>query len=824
MPSMRGSTNAYQKSDFPCESFSFTESLDGMSGDNCQNPKSPYGLFGGLTVDDIALDLIDFTKEVKLNQTTTPIIYYGRGFGSYVINRALFFNLTIADSIILDSAWSPFTNALDWDVQRDRIAKNILSNIFPENNKEYSSATTTSALSSYKKISADIQNQRAICGQRPSEGFDSAWGQVTAASIFDDSLRHRFMQLLTEFEKCEYSGYGSALSYVDARIGDSKYSFVTFRRFTKTTESTALINNVILSELIDPSTLANARRYQLDFSFRVSGYVNLLLSGGWSTYAPSPYKGRVANYTGPILILNGDLDPQSSVQSAVNLSSYYPNSKLVIMPGRMDDCVFKSKLESTLESTCGSNLVSQFLNCPTCTLNTSCVNETSYVTFHPTQTSRLFFNSYIWKSRYIAPTVNNIVFSIIFSLCIPLVVILFVLLIVYKNNKRVTSRSFAPHVGLIFVFVFRVMLVLSRSSQYASLPLVGIGIIIQECLLISAAFVMVSQIVRFYALTFIYKKMAHKQSISKLVNLLVNGKILIVLFLVIFFVWLCFGIITYVTSFYTSYVVFTAYLTTTIVVAVILAVTAIVLGIINIVVQLVITKFDFKSVLFQGDPLHFRIDSVVLIPTIAAGIVGNVINSITVGNASLLIFSDVMLEIFLLLLMLYYGSPVIFCLLDTINNMNAVRVVFVDQTARSDNIDLNNMVDVIERMMKNDVARGLVENYCVHEFSLENVIAFLEVEQVKADGINFDTLKQLHNKYVVDGAQNQLNLPSKLVQNYKRVLTEESRAEINDIIESLRNAIIANLLDTFSRFIITADYEKAVAAVKSIEKMRSVLN
>ncbi|KAL0476682.1 pdxT, partial [Acrasis kona] len=68
-------------------------SLDRLGTINCQNDPL-YGDYDGLTVDMIASDVIEFINQVTLKYPDIPFTYYGRGFGSYIVNRILTMNKT----------------------------------------------------------------------------------------------------------------------------------------------------------------------------------------------------------------------------------------------------------------------------------------------------------------------------------------------------------------------------------------------------------------------------------------------------------------------------------------------------------------------------------------------------------------------------------------------------------------------------------------------------------------------------------------------------------------------------------------------------------
>ncbi|KAL0481298.1 hypothetical protein AKO1_012755 [Acrasis kona] len=552
MPMFRG-TDLRGFNFFTCGAYG---NYDLLGFENCQDKRTSNGLLFGFSVDNMALDLINLRNFLKTSQPNTSITFFGRSFGSYVVNRALTIDPTSADSVILESAWGPHTNASDWDVQRDLISKSILKQFDTKPTPEYSSKTQTSSLSSFQKTSYNIKSDIAVCGKLVSAQTKLKWKSTAALALFNEALRPRFMASLSQFDKCSYSDFGSASSLFDNNITytsdstktDGKSAEFFFNRAVYEVDSILVTNHVLTSELVDMSKISV--NFDLDASFDLHASVRTLLNAGWIPYPQSTYRNKIANYTGHVLVLNGEFDPQSTVESAKNFSSQFPNSRFYMMPGVVNNAIVD--LNHWGDVTCGANLVQQFLLCPNCSINSTCISGMS-MGFNGDPFTRIFYGNDVWKSVYYPPTSPYLAYCIVFGITaiVPVVVIFGLLLFIRK--RIVQSRGVAPYVGLLFIFVNVLISSFTYGSEFVSLPYIGIGFIIQQSLFVCSALMMILQTVRFYALTIMYRNMSKRVPSGKLMLVLGSKVLMATLFAITMLLWIIFGVIMYVLSFYYSY-------------------------------------------------------------------------------------------------------------------------------------------------------------------------------------------------------------------------------------------------------------------------------
>jgi hypothetical protein len=106
-----------------------------------------------------------------------------------------------------------------------------------------------------------------------------------------------------------------------------------------------------------------------------------LYNAGWKTYPESTYAYTYAKYNKPLLMLNGDLDPQTYYVAAdafaVQLRQTAPLSRLIRFPNVVHYVLGRSPLASNLDDNCGLDIVVRFLNNPSSinSLDTSCTTK-----------------------------------------------------------------------------------------------------------------------------------------------------------------------------------------------------------------------------------------------------------------------------------------------------------------------------------------------------------------------------------------------------------------------------------------------------------------
>ncbi|KAL9654519.1 hypothetical protein ABK040_006584 [Willaertia magna] len=103
----------------------------------------------------------------------------------------------------------------------------------------------------------------------------------------------------------------------------------------------------------------------------------------------------------------------------------------------------------------------------------------------------------------------------------------------------------------------------------------------------------------------------------------------------------------------------------------------------------------------------------------------------------------------------------------------------------------------------------LFKQFSKQEFSLENVYAFIDLEKIKEEAkqnnsMIWNEFEKFKTKYLDNYATMELNISFEVKRQVNEYLKE--RNNVNDLIQCIENALYINLGDTYSRFIETNEY------------------
>jgi hypothetical protein len=95
----------------------------------------------------------------------------------------------------------------------------------------------------------------------------------------------------------------------------------------------------------------------------------------WNRYTPDQYEGQYPNYANPLLMLNGDLDPQTPLHWADLASVHFQQDsfRYVVVPFSPHGTLFQAILADG--STCGLHMLVSFLESNGQDVDTSCINK-----------------------------------------------------------------------------------------------------------------------------------------------------------------------------------------------------------------------------------------------------------------------------------------------------------------------------------------------------------------------------------------------------------------------------------------------------------------
>jgi hypothetical protein len=122
-------------------------------------------------------------------------------------------------------------------------------------------------------------------------------------------------------------------------------------------------------------------------------------------------------------------------------------------------------------------------------------------------------------------------------------------------------------------------------------------------------------------------------------------------------------------------------------------------------------------------------------------------------------------------------------------------------------LDLNNL-------LRNKEFYGLFYQFCVKEFSTENIECWSDIEAFKASP-NMPRARRIYKQYFADElASRAVNIPNKVRKDITDVMNDAHTNGVGDLtsasalFDTVEIALIGNLSDTFARFTITPQYSK----------------
>jgi len=103
----------------------------------------------------------------------------------------------------------------------------------------------------------------------------------------------------------------------------------------------------------------------------------------WDLYAPDEYYNQYAvSYSNPLLLLNGDLDPQTPLKWATIASSHFRhnNQKLVVVPFAPHFTLLTSPVDNSAFP-CGMQLTASFFLSGGSSIDDSCLSHVQPIDF-----------------------------------------------------------------------------------------------------------------------------------------------------------------------------------------------------------------------------------------------------------------------------------------------------------------------------------------------------------------------------------------------------------------------------------------------------------
>ncbi len=781
-----------------------------------QKVQEIYGknYFDYFSVDAIAYDLIDLAASVR---NGSNVYAYGLYSGSYFIHRVLQISPDTFDAVVMDGVCAgKYCNATLVDVNRNIMAEQMLNWYMKSPGNEIANryGQDFDIIGTFRNYVRRLDSNLHICGAT-SLGVTSD----AAYRLFVPNNRILIPVLIHRYTRCSLFDTSDMLQLVI--LGHEGVTFAPTRN-----HSHALEQHLILSEFARDALDENwVREVSSSFIYPAEDFDGLT-DEDWQVAPKSAYYDSIANYTKPMLMLNGGFDQFNPLENATAFAKHFagPNQHFVAFPADTYWTYTRSRLASNFTISCAANLVALFFSSPNSPLDTSCVQDVLPFSFNYTPVTSQKLKGNVWDDKYTVPFVpaSAIISILYYAMFVLLSVVLFFALILQRNKQPIRSRHIYPYLGTFYVFIYSigVIILVAFGMTGAFTPHILIIDMVQSIPLQLCGIASVMQMLRFLANKYIYKRMGngarYNIALFKFFARERTFRIVVVCYTLLWAIlW---------PVFYTVYILkdvpYKMRTANDITLCVPIGLT-LVLFFYDIFIAdkfKLIRTCGWKARFITADPLMFRLEAILYIPTVLAGLAKTTIPPFrTVG-----VF-DVLEIIYLSSFLLMSGG-----LICIVRGIKQAHYHWLKRKNKHSDTMKDSLLDSykIQDLAPNELlvlslqdARGLkmISDYCQREFSLENLEAHkhltmvMETYPTQSTDIRRRELAIFSELFLERNSPYELNLPSAAVDAYKKIVQSQ---EFDDPTEAMSmwkkasDAVFANLLDTFQRIKKTSEFEE----------------
>jgi hypothetical protein len=464
----------------------------------------------------------------------------------------------------------------------------------------------------------------------------------------------------------------------------------------------------------------------------------------------------------------------------------------------------------------------------------------------------------------IAVYIIQIVFHTIY---IVLIIVLIPFLFFNRNKQPIRSRLFAPYFCLFAVLIESVLqgiirnsLLLQKKRNILALNVVGnIIMIVVNPLAIMSLFVFLWQCIRYFLLRHLYELMGRKRGIRSTVMLICRIVTSNLVFVIV-------GTVAYI-ALTIYYAVFAGVgmgkqksftkseansLTIATSVSYLIMMLAVSCGIIGTFIydsigipiqqQLMVTKKNttsnntednkketngVKVVLspvrhhfFKEDPLMFRLDSLLITMAVIVGILSFVLGIIeqyldTRQDSPMMVAFLVFDLLYTFLRIAGFGGSISIIRLKTILKTRNNGFVELGETQEESATD--DAHDTILRTLMSERGFERAKEYCIKEYSLENLLIWRELSLLNfdwlilSDDARQQAITEMCERFIDSGSEYEVNIPGavkKQLQTMNKNVKSISVDKQQQILFKLFHSVMTNISDTFSRFVETDEFNE----------------
>lgn len=327
-------------------------------------------------------DLAEFTTTAAardlgrlIEVTARPgqdVFIYGASYGTYWAHRYLQIHPSQATGVILDSIAPPTENFVEYDAAFDAVGHDFM-------NLCATDALCASKLGADPWAAVTSLFDSLEAGHCPeffaADEIDAAsLRSILGTLLMDVETRTYVPAVVYRLSRCDAGDVAAVENLISVFFGSSELTYYD------TLGSDALFFNVALSELWPNADAhpAISEIMQVESTLHMTQGLTLEIAGaqaGWPAYVDDEFVGAYADTTTPLLMMNGDLDPQTPVAGAITMAPHFTaaHQTFITVPRAAHAVTVRTPVTNEGDTPCGMQIMLSFLADPTAEPNTECL-------------------------------------------------------------------------------------------------------------------------------------------------------------------------------------------------------------------------------------------------------------------------------------------------------------------------------------------------------------------------------------------------------------------------------------------------------------------
>ncbi|HJX54595.1 MAG TPA: alpha/beta fold hydrolase [Polyangia bacterium] len=321
----------------------------------------------------------------------------GASYATYHILRYLQLYPTQADGIVLDGILPPESNLANFDVDMNQVGQQLFARCA-------SDAVCAAKLGPDPWATLVAVEDSFDQGHCPELGVTSAdVRSVLGQMIYTRPLSDYIPALTYRAQRCTAADV-TAITYFYSRL---QAAFATpaggfslpLQMYVDVSEFWTYPTPGVpaVQAAFDPTSIAVG-----------ASLATAMAADSWPRYDPAPYAGQWPQTTVPMLMMNGGLDPATPLAGALTVKDHFqgPNQTFVTFADEGHGAEGQSPTDVLWSHDCGFEIVDQFFNDPTVSLDTSCLGSVLPLNFSgtPLVNKQLWSTTDVWENTATAPT------------------------------------------------------------------------------------------------------------------------------------------------------------------------------------------------------------------------------------------------------------------------------------------------------------------------------------------------------------------------------------------------------------------------------------